>query len=173
MNTSQSLGLAMYLYVSGGIRKIRLFVDIGFHLASDVCIDFYAYIMGMAHIRVLIVDDVEQVRQDLSTFLTLAGDIEVVGEAGNGWEALRLVESLCPQVVLMDIEMPIMDGYEAARRIKVNRPSCRVIALTIHASGAERQKALQVGMDDVIAKGDSLDLLLKSIRALENTDLEP
>ena len=119
----------------------------------------------MADIRVLIVDDVEQVRQDLSTFLTLAGKIEIVGEASNGLEAIRLVESLCPQVVLMDIEMPIMDGYEAARQIKVNCPSCRVIALTNHAGAAERQKGLRVGMDDVIAKGDSLALLLKSIRA--------
>ncbi len=119
----------------------------------------------MADIRVLIVDDVEQVRQDLSTFLTLAGTIEIVGEASNGLEALRLAESLCPQVVLMDIEMPIMDGYEAARQIKTNHPACRVIALTIHAGEAERQNALRVGMDDVIAKGDSLDLLLKSIRA--------
>jgi DNA-binding NarL/FixJ family response regulator len=126
----------------------------------------------MADIRVLIVDDVERVRQDLSTFLTLAGNIEIVGEASNGLEALRLVESLCPQVVLMDIEMPIMDGYEAARQIKTNHPSCRVIALTIHAGEAEHQNALRVGMDDVIAKGDSLDLLLKSIRARENTDLK-
>ena len=130
-----------------------------------MCIDFHAYIVCMADIRVLIVDDVEQVRQDLSTFLTLAGKIEIVGEASNGLEAIRLVESLCPQVVLMDIEMPIMDGYEAARQIKVNCPSCRVIVLTIHAGAAERQKALRVGMDDVIAKGDSLALLLKSIRA--------
>ena len=127
----------------------------------------------MADIRVLIVDDVEKVRKDLSTFLTLAGDIEVVGEAGNGLEAVRLVKSLCPQVVLMDLELPIMDGYEAARQIKDIQPSCRVIALTIHAGEAERQKALRVGMDDVIAKGESLDLLLRSIWALEDTDLEP
>ena len=117
----------------------------------------------MADIRVLIVDDVERVRQDLCTFLTLTGDIEIVGEAGNGLEAIRLVEALCPQVVLMDLEMPIMDGYEAARQIKANHPSCRVIALTIHGSEAERQKALQAGADVFIVKGAPMEMLLRAI----------
>jgi len=87
----------------------------------------------MTDIRVLIVDDVERVRQDLRTFLTLTGNIEIIGEASNGLEAIQLVGTLCPQVVLMDLEMPIMDGYEAARQIKAIKPACRVIALTIHA----------------------------------------
>ena len=125
----------------------------------------------MADIRVLIVDDVKRVREDLCTFLTLAGNIKIVGEAGNGLEALRLVEVLCPQVVLMDLEMPIMDGYEAARRIKVLQPSCRVIALSIHAGEAERQRALQAGMAEVIAKGAPLKMLLQAIWAAD-TDKE-
>ncbi len=124
-----------------------------------------AYIECMADIRVLIVDDVERVRQDLRTFLALSGNIEIVGEASNGLEALRLVETLYPQVVLMDLEMPIMNGYEAARQIKASHPSCRVIALTIHAGEAERQQALQAGMADVVIKGAPLDMLLRAIRA--------
>ena len=119
----------------------------------------------MTDIRVLIVDDVERVRQDLRTFLTLAGNIEIVGEARNGLEAIRLVDTLCPQVVLMDLEMPIMNGFEAARQIKALHPSCRVIALTIHAGEKERQQALQVGMADVILKGAPLDVLLRAIWA--------
>jgi DNA-binding NarL/FixJ family response regulator len=119
----------------------------------------------MTDIRVLIVDDVERVRQDLRTFLTLAGNIEIVGEASNGSEALGLVEALSPQVVLMDLEMPVMDGFEAARQIRVLQPFCRVVALTIHAGEAERQQALQAGMADVIAKGAPLDVLLRAIRA--------
>jgi DNA-binding NarL/FixJ family response regulator len=118
----------------------------------------------MADIRVLIVDDVERVRQDLCTFLTLTGDIEIVGEASNGLEAIRLVEALCPQVVLMDLEMPIMDGYEAARQIKANHPACRVITLTIHGGKAERQKAFQAGADDFIVKGAPLETLIEAIR---------
>ena len=119
----------------------------------------------MNTIRVLIVDDVERVRQDLRTFLTLSGDIEVVGEAINGLEAIRLMEALCPQVILMDLEMPIMNGYEAARQIKALQPSCRVIALTIHGGEAERRQALQAGADNFIVKGAPLEVLLKSIRA--------
>ena len=117
----------------------------------------------MEDIRVLIVDDMERVRQDLRTFLTLSGNIEIVGEASNGVEAIQLVKFLCPQVVLMDLEMPIMDGFEAARQIKVNYPSCRIIALTIHAGELEQQKALQSGMVDVIAKGAPLEDLLQAI----------
>ena len=118
----------------------------------------------MADIRVLIVDDVVRVRQDLCTFLTLTGDIEIVGEASNGWEAIRLVEALCPQVVLMDIEMPILDGYEAAREIKAIQPSCRVIMLTIHGGEAEQQRAFQSGADDFIVKGAPLETLIEAIR---------
>jgi DNA-binding NarL/FixJ family response regulator len=117
----------------------------------------------MTNIRVLIVDDVERVRQDLCTFLTLTGNIEIVGEASNGLEAIRLVETLCPEVVLMDLEMPIMDGYEATRQIKARKPSCRVVALTIHAGEAEQHRALQAGADDVVAKGTALDVLVQSI----------
>lgn len=122
------------------------------------------YIECMTDIRVLIVDDVERVRQDLCTFLTLSGDIEIVGEARDGLEAIHLVETLCPQVVLMDLEMPIMDGYEAARQIKAIQPACRVIALTIHGSEAEQQRAFQAGADDFIVKGAPLETLIQAIR---------
>ncbi len=124
----------------------------------------------MANIRVLIVDDVERVRQDLSTFLTLTGSIEVVGKASNGLEAVQLVEVEHPQVILMDLEMPMMDGYEATRQIKAKQPSCRVIALTIHAGEAERQQALQSGADDFILKGAPLDMLLQAIWAVITND---
>ena len=121
----------------------------------------------MNDIRVLIVDDVERVRRDLCTFLTLAGNIEIVGEARNGLEAIRMAKELCPQVVLMDLEMPVMDGIESTRQIKAIQPSCRVIALTIHAGETERQQALQAGMEDVVVKGAPLNVLLQAIRGTD------
>ncbi|HEX5810227.1 MAG TPA: response regulator transcription factor [Anaerolineales bacterium] len=130
----------------------------------------------MIEIRVLIVDDVDRVRQDLRTFLSLTGDIRVVGEARNGCEALQLAEALSPDVVLMDLEMPVMDGYAAAHEIRDRRLACRVIALTIHAGEAEQQQALRAGMADVIVKGAPLGMLLQAIRTPrrpECTDAEP
>ncbi len=124
-------------------------------------------------IRVLIVDDMAQVRQDLRTVLTLAGDIEIVGEAGDGLEAVGQAQALRPEVVVMDLEMPVMDGYEATRRIKGLCPACRVVALTIHAGEAERQQALQAGMADVAVKGAPLEVLLRAIWAAAASTTQP
>ena len=117
----------------------------------------------MTSIRVLIVDDVEEVRRDLSMALSLAGGIELIGEACNGLEAVHLSAVLRPDVVLMDLEMPLMNGYSAIWQIKANHPMCRIIALTIHAGEAERLRALQCGADDFIMKGASLETLVGSI----------
>ena len=127
----------------------------------------------MAEIRVLIVDDVERVRQDLRTFLTLTGDIQIVGEAGDGLEATHLAETLCPQVILMDLEMPVLDGFEAIHQIKFSQPSCRIIALTIHNGDVEQAMAFQAGADDFITKGPSLVNLLKSIHKISTTGQMP
>ena len=115
--------------------------------------------------RVLIVDDSPQVRQELRTLLTLAGDIEIVGEAADGLEAIRLAEALQPEVVLMDLEMPVLDGYEAARQIKSRWPACRVVALTVHGYEAARQKASQAGVDVFLVKGASVETLVQAISA--------
>lgn len=127
----------------------------------------------MTNIRVLVVDDMERVRQDLCTFLALTGNIEIIGEAGNGLEAIQLVDALSPQVVLMDLEMPIMDGFEATRQIKARRPCPRVIALSIHAGEEEQQKAFGAGIDEFIAKGAPLGTLLDVIRNTSNSGQKP
>ncbi len=119
--------------------------------------------MDRPPIRTLIVDDVPDVRSDLRTALTLAGNIEVAGEATNGLEALRLAEVLQPAVVLMDLEMPVMDGYEAARQIKASAPACRVIALTVHGYESARQRAAEAGVDDFVVKGAPLESLVNAI----------
>ena len=115
--------------------------------------------------RVLLVDDVEPVRWDLCTVLTLSGDLEIVGEAANGLEAIRLTESLQPDVVLMDLEMPVMDGYEATRLIKALCPSCRIVALTIHDYNEAYLKARRSGVDDFIIKGTPVEKLVQVITA--------
>lgn len=110
----------------------------------------------MGRLRVVIADDRQQVRQELRAILPLAGEIEVVAEAANGLEAARLAESLRPDVVLLDLQMPVMDGYAAARRIKAVCPGCRVIALTIHGDEGSRRRAAEAGFDGFIVKGAAI-----------------
>ncbi len=113
--------------------------------------------------RVLIVDDSPEVRRELATLLPLAGDLEVVGEAADGADALRQAEALRPQVILLDLQMPVMDGFEAGRQIKRRWPACRVVALTVHDDAAARQKAAQIGMDAFLVKGAPLQALVEAI----------
>jgi DNA-binding NarL/FixJ family response regulator len=120
--------------------------------------------------RLLIVDDVPQVRQDLRTLLSLASEIEVVGEADNGSEAIRQAEALQPHVILMDLEMPVLNGFEATQKIKQTNPHCRVIALTVHAYEAAREKAAQAGIDAFIVKGASVETIIHMIEKGENDE---
>ncbi len=118
------------------------------------------------HLRLLIVDDVSEVRRDLRLLFTLNGSPEVAGEAANGREALQLVDALCPDVVLLDLEMPVMDGYETARQIKARCPAVRVVAFSVHSYEAARQKAARAGVDEFIEKGAPLSEILQKIGAL-------
>ncbi len=95
--------------------------------------------------------------------LTLVGDVQIVGEAEDGRQAIRQVEALRPDVVVMDLEMPVMDGYEAARQMKSRYPACRVIALTIHSDETARQQASQAGVDAFIVKGAPMDSLIHAM----------
>src|SRR5256885_8823146 len=84
----------------------------------------------MKQIKILLVDDQPLFREGLRTLLSVHSDFEVVGEAGNGVEAIRLARSLLPLVVLMDLQMPVLDGVAATRRLHEEQPDCRVIVLT-------------------------------------------
>jgi two-component system response regulator NreC len=95
--------------------------------------------------------------------LTLAADIDVVGEAANGLEAIRQAEALQPDVVLMDLEMPVLNGYEAASQIRHLCPACRVIALSVHDYTAARQRASQAGIEAFITKGAPVGSLVQAI----------
>ena len=120
----------------------------------------------MKTIRVLIVDDVPQVRRELRTLLPLLEAIDVVGEAENGQSAVELAAALQPDVILMDVEMPIMDGLVATRLIKQQCPQCRVIILSIHDDEAVRARARLAGADDFVDKGAPLAALLQAIQAI-------
>jgi len=117
-------------------------------------------------IRILIVDDVPQVRQGLRTVLDLMEDIEVIAEASNGLEAVQLAKQLTPDIVVMDLEMPVMDGFEATRQIKDRHLAGGVVVLTIHSSRHARERAESVGVDAFVEKGAAIETLVEAIRAV-------
>ncbi|HEX9675657.1 MAG TPA: response regulator transcription factor [Anaerolineales bacterium] len=114
-------------------------------------------------VRVLIVDDMPHVRRELTQLLDLAGGLEIVGHAANGAQAVELAQTLCPDVVLLDLGMPVMDGFEAARRIKASGSGSRIVVLSVRADEATRREAAQAGANAFVVKGSSLDTLLEAI----------
>ena len=121
-------------------------------------------------IKILIVDDMEHVRQGLRTILQLSDDFEVVGEACNGLEAIRAAEELKPEVVLMDLEMPVLGGLEATRRIKEQHPEIGVVIITIHGSEDVRQQAARAGSDAFFEKEAPTEYLIAAIREIRGTN---
>ena len=119
-----------------------------------------------AKIKLLIVDDQERVRRDLRTALQLMQGLEVIGEAADGFEAVRKAEDLGPDVVLMDLKMPGMDGFEATRQIKARRLARGVVALTIYGDDAAREQAARVGVDAFVEKGTPIQALAETIRKI-------
>jgi len=123
----------------------------------------------MAAIRVLIVDDAPQVRAGLRKLLPLLAEadgetLEIAGEACDGQEALRQVAALRPDVVCLDLEMPGLDGLDAAGAIKARWPGTRVIAFSAHDNPDAAQQAKAAGMDEFIVKGAALDGLIRALR---------
>lgn len=117
-------------------------------------------------IRVLVVDDHAILRDGLKALLQNEPDIEVVGEAGTGREALKLTRKLRPNVVLMDISMPDMTGLLATEVIKQGYPEVKVIALTIHESETYLKRMMQVGADGYVVKKAAAQELTTAIRTV-------
>jgi DNA-binding NarL/FixJ family response regulator len=112
-------------------------------------------------VRVLIADDRPTTRQGLRALLSLLPQVEIIAEAANGCESVDLVAEYRPDVVLMDMHMPVMDGVEATRRIKEQWPTVRIIALTLHSQ--YRAEALAAGVDVFLLKDGNADTLLDAI----------
>jgi two-component system, NarL family, response regulator LiaR len=115
-------------------------------------------------IRILIVDDHDIVRRGLAAFLDSEDQFELVGEASNGAEALEACRNFHPDVVMMDIVMPVMDGVEATRRIRAEFPNIQVVVLTSSKEESTLQSALQAGATSYVLKNVSVDELSSTLR---------
>ena len=115
-------------------------------------------------IRVLITDDHGVVRQGLRMFLSLDPDIQVVGEAANGQEAVAMARELQPDVVLMDLLMPVMDGLQATRAIRTEMPEVEILALTSVLEGASITRAIRAGAIGYLLKDTDAEELHRALR---------
>ncbi len=124
----------------------------------------------MTKIRVLVTDDHAMVRDGICALLALTGDIEAIGIAANGREALDMVRELMPDVVLMDIAMPIMDGLEATRRIHKEFPKVKILALTQYDERAYVFPVIEAGASGFISKTAASSELVAGIRSVHRGD---
>jgi DNA-binding NarL/FixJ family response regulator len=114
--------------------------------------------------RVLVVEDHPAVRASLVAYLEAHADVEVVGEAENGWEAYRLARQTEPDFVLMDIRMPVMDGIESTRMIKGRRPETRIVLLSTYEHDELIDAGLEAGAEGFLVKGASGSELIAVVR---------
>jgi DNA-binding NarL/FixJ family response regulator len=118
-----------------------------------------------APITVLLADDQALFREGLHTLLSTHAELQVVGEAANGDEALRLAAELHPAVVLMDVQMPVLDGVAATRRLRATQPECRVILLTTFDDDEYVFEGLRAGAAGYLLKDAPSARLVEAIRA--------
>lgn len=126
-------------------------------------------------IRILIVEDQRIVREGLIALFEDETELEIVGEAANGEEAIELFARLQPDVVLMDLQMPIADGAEATQRIRAHAPEAKILVLTTYATDEFIFKALRAGARGYLLKDASADELMAAVRAVHagQTQLSP
>lgn len=123
--------------------------------------------MGEKH-RIFLVEDHTLLRAGLRALLSLDPDLEIVGEAGNGRDAIRAIAALEPHLVLMDLSMPGMNGIEAMRDIKRRNPDTRVLVVTMHKTDEYIHESLRAGADGYILKDASHDELRVAVRSILN-----
>ncbi|MDO8473213.1 MAG: response regulator transcription factor [Dehalococcoidia bacterium] len=119
-------------------------------------------------IKVLVADDHGMVREGICLVLKGYDDIEVIGEAADGAQAVEQVNSLKPDVVLMDISMPVMGGMDAIQAIKQKHPDVQILALTVHENPEYLRRVLALGAAGYVLKGSSSGELVSAVRAVHS-----
>jgi len=117
-------------------------------------------------IRLMIVDDHELLRLGLRQIFSEYHDVEVVAEAGEGEAAVRLCREVKPDVVILDISLPGLSGFELTRRLKMGKPAVTVLALSVHDSSPYPQRMMEAGASGYVTKGCSVSELLQAVRTV-------
>ncbi len=125
----------------------------------------------MPTVKILLADDNARFRQRVKEFLASEPDIQVIGEAANGREAIRKAEDLRPNLILMDLMMPGMNGLEATRRLHRNMPTIKIIILTMFETAEFQEAAMHAGAGGYVVKKDLIEALLPAIRQVTGTSL--
>jgi DNA-binding NarL/FixJ family response regulator len=120
--------------------------------------------MSPAPITVLVVDDHPAVRRGLRSRFELEGDLQVLGEAADGVEALHKLDQVDPDVVILDVEMPLLDGLAVAARLRAEGRRTRAVVLTVHDDHATRSRARAAHVDHFVSKRCGAEPLLAAIR---------
>ncbi len=126
-------------------------------------------ITGIKNIRIIIVDDSDDVREALKNFISLTGDIDVIGEATDGEEGLKRAAELEPDVIIMDERMPVLNGLEASRIISESALSSKIIMLTNYEDF--KSEAYKSGVTAYLIKGVRLDTLIDCIRKVHQGEI--
>jgi DNA-binding NarL/FixJ family response regulator len=120
----------------------------------------------MKKIRILLADDHAVVRQGFKMILSAQSDMEIVGEAANGREAVQAAEQLKPDIIVMDVAMPELNGIEATRRLLTSLPHARVVALSMHKDSVYVREILRAGARGYLLKDSGAEDLVRAIRAV-------
>jgi DNA-binding NarL/FixJ family response regulator len=125
--------------------------------------------------RVLIVDDHAAIRRGVQSILQSAPEWEFCGEADNGREAVRMAEELKPEVIIMDVSMPVLNGLEATRLIRDSLPATKILLLTLHSSAELVRSAFRAGARGYVLKSDAEHELLRALHIVlgEGTYISP
>jgi len=118
-------------------------------------------------VRLLLVDDIPAIRRGLRSIIEMQTNWQVCGEAGNGKVAIELVQELRPDVILLDLSMPVMNGFDAARQIKMIAPQSCIVLFTLHDCPQLIEDARKIGINHVLSKSsESGSAVVSAIRAL-------
>ncbi len=117
----------------------------------------------MEPVNIIIIDDHSLVREGIKQLLELDGDIKVKGEAGNGEEGIELIQTTNPDVVLLDINMPVMNGLQMLQKLKENKLEVKILILTIHNEIEYLAKAVEIGINGYVLKDSDSEILKKAI----------